>query len=293
MSFDPEIAAFIETSRRFDPPPGADIGAVRESYAKLCAHYDAGHPDGVGTGDFTLAGCPARRYRTAAPVGNVLYLHGGGFYVGGIASHDSICAEIALRANCSLTALEYRLAPEHVHPAAFEDALNAALALSNDAPLVLVGDSAGGTLAAAVAVHLRGQGRIAGQVLIYPALGGHALGLASYTEKADAPLLSTADIAECFRLNGAPVDDPTAAPLIAPDHLDVAPCFASAAAEDPLRDDVPYYAERLRDAGVAVDIVIDAGLPHGWLRARHDSAVARAAFTRICDAVRGFTSAAT
>lgn len=291
MTFDPEIAAFISVSERYNAPAGADMAQIREGYAGLCAHYDAGHPAGVAIRDFTLAGCPARRYQTAAAVGRVLYLHGGGFYVGGIASHDSICAEIAERTNCSLIALEYRLAPEHIHPAAFEDSLKATLELSEDGPLILAGDSAGGTLAAAIAVHLRETSRIAAQVLIYPALGGRALDLPSYTEKANAPLLSTADIEACYQLYGAPVDDPTATPLIAADFLNVAPAFISSAEEDPLRDDGPVYAERLREAGVVAEVVVEPGLPHGWLRARHDSARARDAFTAVCDGVSGFVDA--
>ncbi len=259
-------------------PKGASIAEQRAAYEASRAAGHGGRPDGLAVEDIVLAGRPARRYRGGAR-GRVLYFHGGGYVVGSLDTHDDPCATIAARTECDLVALDYRLAPEHPFPAACDDALAAAEAL--DGPIVLVGDSAGGTLAAGVALALRGTGRIAGQVLIYPALGGRALGLPSYEEKADARLLTTADMAWYDAQWRATPDDPRAAPLLAEDLGGTAPCIAFAAEEDPLRDDATVWVKRLRDVGVDAQASVEPGLPHGYLFARYDSARAAAAFERI------------
>ncbi|MEM8841822.1 MAG: alpha/beta hydrolase [Pseudomonadota bacterium] len=233
--------------------------------------------------DLEISGVPCRRYGEDEAQ-QVMFLHGGGFVVGGLESHDDVAAEIAARTGTSVTAVDYRLAPEHAHPAAFDDALTVAEAMAP--PLILVGDSAGGTLAASVAWALRDSGRIAGQVLIYPALGGLALDLASYRECARAPLLTTADIRAYQDLRGqGSKPDPRLHVLAAPDLKGVAPAFISAAGVDPLRDDGAAYAERLAAEGIAAHYVVEDQLPHMWLRARHRSARAKAAFDRVIDAV--------
>ena len=120
----------------------------------------------------------------------MVYLHGGGFVVGGLHSHDDVCAEIRSRTGLAVVSVDYRLSPEHQHPAAFEDACSVVSVLPG--PLVLVGDSAGGNLAAAAA-HARRDPRILGQVLIYPGLGGDRQA-GSYVTHANSPMLTTADL---------------------------------------------------------------------------------------------------
>jgi acetyl esterase len=126
----------------------------------LCKAFDAGRPSGVSVRDYSIPGPDradsVREYRPASgtPDAMVLYLHGGGFILGGLDSHDSICAEICDSAPvCVVTAVDYRLAPEHVHPAQFEDALAAFRHVARETamPVILCGDSAGGNLAAAIA----------------------------------------------------------------------------------------------------------------------------------------------
>ncbi len=287
--FDAETLAYIELTERAGAPEGAGIGEMRAAYEALRARLHGGRPEGMAVEDFTLAGRPARRYR-GGDRGRVLFFHGGGYIVGSLESHDDCCAGLADRVGGEVIALDYRLAPEHPFPAACEDALAAAVAL--EGPFVLAGDSAGGCLAAVVAVALRGTNTVLGQVLAYPALGGQTLGLAAYAEKAQARLLTTADMDWYHAQWGAPEGDPRAEPLLADDLTGVAPCVAFGAGEDPLRDDPGAWAERLRAAGVRAQAHVEEGLPHSHLFARHMSRRAEAAFGRMCEAVGGFLDTA-
>jgi len=285
--FDAQTLAYIELTERAGAPEGAGVPEMRAAYEALRARLHGGRPEGLVVEDFTLAGRPARRYR-GGDRGRVLFFHGGGYVVGSLESHDDCCAGLAERVGCEVIALDYRLAPEHPFPAACDDALAAAEAL--EGPLVLAGDSAGGTLAAGVAVALRGTplhgaAKITGQVLAYPALGGMALGLPAYAEKAQARLLTTADMGWYHAQWGAPEGDPRAEPLRADDLSGVAPCVAFGAGEDPLRDDAADWAERLRAAGVKAEAHVEEGLPHSYLFARHMSGRAEAAYGRFCGAL--------
>jgi acetyl esterase len=191
-----------------------------------------------------------------------------------------------------VVSVDYRLCPEHIHPAAYDDSLAAARAALAEGPVILAGDSAGGNLAAAVAQTLKGAA-IKGQVLIYPGLGGDALSLTSYTECAKVPMLPTRDIRyyRTVRAGGdVPEDDPTFFPLAANDFSGLARCFISAAGVDPLRDDGVEYVRMLIGAGVTAYCVVEPQLPHGHLRARTTSHRAREAFGRILDAIREFAA---
>ncbi|MCV6592057.1 MAG: alpha/beta hydrolase, partial [Silicimonas sp.] len=178
-----------------------------------------------------------------SPTASVLFLHGGGFVVGGLDSHDDVCAEICATTGFRVVAVDYRLAPEHKFPAAFVDAWTVARWLIEthpDAPVTLVGDSAGGNLAAAVAHHARGRLEgVIGQVLIYPGLGGPR-DSASYVTHAEAPMLTAKDI-DFYRSilfdGGEPVGDPTYAPLQDSDFTGLPPTVIITAECDPLSDD--------------------------------------------------------
>ncbi len=296
---DPEILAFIEATEASYPPDAVklSIAEQRRIYDRMSATFNRPRPSSIAIEQGGLDGpgglIPVRRYWPSNPgKARVIYYHGGGFVVGGLDSHDSVCAEISEACGLEVIAVDYRLCPEHPHPAAFKDAL-AALDFFTGPPLIVAGDSAGGNLAAAVALTRRRK--ITGQVLIYPGLGGEALGLPAYTERAEAPLLTTEDVHyyRRIRMNGSAVArDATLNPLIADSFSLAPPCFVSAAEHDPLRDDGPAYVLKLTEAGVAAETVIEPELPHGHLRARHSSARAREAFDRITGAISRFAATA-
>lgn len=289
---DPEVRAFVaKTESLYDPDTALrPLEDQRRAYDRLCAAFRRGLPDGVTATDAPLGGVPCRHYRpdNAAAGATVLYFHGGGYVLGGLASHDEICAELSARTRLPLVSVDYRLAPEHRHPAQERDALaalDALLAATGDR-VVLAGDSAGGTLAALAAAARRGE-RLAGQVLIYPALGGD-LSSGSAVTHAHAPLLSRDDMLfyEGIRFGGGRGPD-TAWPLRTGDFAGLPPTVIFAAEYDPLFDDGPAYAARIAAAGGRALCLADHGLVHGWLRARYMSARAEVAFARIADAIAG------
>lgn len=296
---DAEMQAYVARVDSYYPPDAIDLDVAgqRRVYADLCAAFSPPYPDGVTSEDGSIAGpggpIPIRRYRRARAEGpaTVIYYHGGGFVVGNLDSHDSVCAEICGATGHRVVAVDYRLSPEHPHPADFDDALAAFRAIRAEGrPVVLAGDSAGGNLAAAAALAVRGESPApVGQVLIYPGLGGDALGLASYREHAEAIHLTARDVRfyKSIRAGGGepPYHDPTFVPLAATDFRGLPPCVAISADIDPLRDDSGAYVERLAKAGVPALWVNEPGLVHGYLRARHMSRVARASFERICRAI--------
>ena len=215
---------FIARCDRLYPPDAvaADIAQQRKWYGALCDAFAYPHPPGLLSRDDHIAGVAVRMYYPAkiSTTRKLLYLHGGGFIVGSLDSHDAICAEMAEAAGAEMISVDYRLAPEHLWPAAHQDAFGVARdVLSRGAEIVLIGDSAGATLAGGLAIRARDEGLgagVIGQVLIYPALGGD-LGWPSYGQMASAPGLSTDDVIYYRDVLKAPMDDPVAYPLSAED----------------------------------------------------------------------------
>lgn len=292
---EPGILEFLRICDGFYPPDAvnAPIEQQRAWYDALCARFDRALPEGLTFQDGMLF-TPIRRYRP----GNIrtgtmlLYLHGGGFVVGSLQSHHAICAEIADFAGAELVSVDYRLAPEHVWPAQTDDCFAVLKQLLGQGKkVVVIGDSAGGNLAAGLALRARDEGLagIAGQVLIYPALGGDLVS-GSYTEMAEAPGLTTADVAYYRAILKAPADEPVAHPLLSADLSDLPPAYITVAHFDPLRDDGRMYAERLRTAGADVTFREEPQMVHAWLRARHTSDGAREGFQVLCQAVRRFAT---
>lgn len=279
---DDEMWAFIERTESFYPPKTAsfDIERQREIYDGMAAAFHAGRPDGIEVRDDTLSSIPVRRYRadTDGPLG--LYMHGGGFVVGGLESHDDVCAEISDRVGIPVVSVDYRLSPEHPHPAAFDDCLTVAHAL-DPRRLILIGDSAGANVAAALSHKLRPENP-RGQVLIYPGLGGD-IDRGSYVEHAECPMLTRADIEAYVRMRGE--IDVRSVPLRDPDISGLPPTVIFAAECDPLCDDGPAYADRIVKAGGQATVHVEAGLTHGYLRARHMSVRAKDSFDRIISAI--------
>ena len=218
--------------------------------------------------DLEAAGRPARLYALShdkLPV--LLYLHGGGFTIGDLETHDSLCRQLALRSGAAVLALDYRLAPEHRFPAAVDDAWAALDWLHEQAGtrlgldgtrLAVGGDSAGGTLAASCAFHAREQGLpLALQLLITPGTAAH-MSHDSHCRFAEGFLLDAASIEWFFNhyIDKAQRDDWRFAPLEAEDHADLAPAAVLLAEADPLVDEGLAYADELhRHAGGAHDFI--------------------------------------
>lgn len=296
---DAETRAFIERTNAFYPPDTVDLGMreQRAIYDRMCREFHTGYPDGVSaeTKAITQGGrtIPIRIYRSvqADPAATIIYLHGGGFTLGGLDSHDDVCAELCGRARFEVVSVDYRLAPEHVHPAAFDDAMSAFewTAESRRQPILLMGDSAGGNLAAGVAHRTRGRDTAPiGQVLIYPGLGGdHTKG--SYVVHAAAPMLTLRDLEfyKDSRMGGVDRSaDPTYVPLADTDFGGLPPTVIVTAECDPLSSDGEDYRDRILAAGGKAVWFEEKGLVHGYLRARHTVARARDSFTRIIGATK-------
>ncbi|OAP38330.1 carboxylesterase [Sinorhizobium glycinis] len=292
MPTEPGILAFHERCEAFYPADAVNacIGQQRQWYDALCAEFDTPSPEGLTRRDELVAGRIAiRRYRPVeiATGTRIFYIHGGGFVLGSLESHDAICAELAHGARAELISVDYRLAPEHVWPAALDDCFAVLESLLADGrPLVAVGDSAGGNLAAGIVLKAKAEGLagIVGQVLIYPGLGGDLVS-GSYAEMAAAPGLSTKDVAYYREMLKAPADDPFAYPLKAPDLSGLPSAYITGACFDPLRDDARTYAARLALAGVDVTYREEPQMIHAWLRARHMSPGAREGFAHLVHGV--------
>lgn len=287
------ILAFHKRCEDFYPADAVDADIVQQRawYDALCAAFDAPAPEGMAKEDGLVAGrIPVRRYRPSE-VGSetrLFYIHGGGFVVGSLESHDAICAEISAAAGAELVSVDYRLSPEHVWPAAFDDCWAVLIDLLLEPhPVVVIGDSAGGNLAAGIVLKARDEGLrgIVGQALVYPGLGGDLVS-GSYEDMAEAPGLSTADVAYYREIYKAPDDAAHAFPLRADNLAGLPPAFITGAYFDPLRDDARAYAARLILAGVPVEFREEKQMIHAWLRARFMSEGARAGFAALCGAVR-------
>lgn len=276
-----QMSAFVEKTLSFNSTDSS-LAGMRQAYSGMCRAFTPPHPAGLEVVDFELAGVAVRAWQPPVPRPTngwpcIVYLHGGGWVVGDLDSHDFICAELASVLGVLVIAVDYRLAPEHPFPAAFDDCLSVWRALRagpfqlDPARTLVAGDSAGGNLAAALCLALRDADEPApcAQVLIYPGLGGDHR-LPSRGECADAPLLSSSDL-DCYHalyLGGIRQPTAYAMPLLADDFSGLPPALIAVAQFDPLRDDGVLYAGRLNAAGVSAMLYYGQGLVHGCLRAR-------------------------
>ncbi|MBE7323864.1 alpha/beta hydrolase [Nocardioides sp. Y6] len=234
----------------------------------------------------------ARIYRPReGDLPTVVFLHGGGWVVGDLDSHDLTARTIATLSDAVVVSVDYRLAPEHPFPAGLEDALAATrwasdhLADLGGTPVLAVaGDSAGGNLAAVVAQELRDEGRqLAGQLLVYPATDMLA-DLPSHTENGEGYFLER-DTMHWFAANylGDVTDpgDPRLSPLRGR-LAGVAPAVVVVGQFDPLRDEGLAYADALSEAGVPVTTRLFDGLIHGFVDMGRHSPAAQAAVEETC-----------
>lgn len=255
---------------------------ARASYAAAAEILDLPRAPVRRVVDFSLpahdgARLPARLYADShEPLPVLLYLHGGGFVIGSLETHDSLCRQLALRSGGAVVALDYRLAPEHRFPTAVDDAWSALQWLQGQGAsigvdgtrLAVGGDSAGGTLAAVCAIRARTHGlALALQLLITPGTAAYGE-TASHRLFANGFLLDAATIAWFFDhyIDHSHRADWRFAPLRCDDVEGVAPACVILAECDPLVDEGLAYADRLRAAGVPVTLELYRGLTHDFIK---------------------------
>jgi acetyl esterase len=295
--FDDELATFLAELNAQPRPPAAARGAValREAARERAAATPRG-PDmhSVRTVFAGTDGRPARLYRpVAGHSALVLFLHGGGFVVGDLDTHDRPCRRLASRSGLPVLALDYRRAPEHPWPAAVDDAVAALRWIASHpaelepAPtaVAIAGDSAGGTIAALACARLREEAAAlpALQVLLYANTDLSNSG-ASMREKGHGFGLDVADI-EWFNSQWVPdrsmLTGPAVSPLCVPDLSGLPAAIVVTCEHDPLRDQGEAYAQRLREAGVPTNARREQGLVHNFLLLDSISPACAAALDRV------------
>jgi acetyl esterase len=271
--------------------PAAEVRAVMDGFG---ADARPPRPAGVSVEERTFEvtegreipvriyrpGCPEETSANGGGLRPVLaYFHGGGWVLGNLETHDRLCCALAVESGVVIVSVDYRLAPENRFPEGLRDCMDATFWLATHGPdlgldpsrLAVGGDSAGGNLAAAVALIARERDMppLAFQLLFYPAVDTD-FDRPSYIENAEGPVL-TRDFARWFwqQYLGPEIENPTplAAPLLATDFGDLPPAYVLTLEHDPLRDEGEAYARRLVDANVQVEAHRAQRLFHGCLRA--------------------------
>ena len=304
LPFDAEMQRHLEEqAKRYAPwDAGWSLARQRQAWEAQCRQARARRPERLMVEDLDVDGLHLRIFRPPGedPKPGVLHAHGGGWTMGSCETHDDLCAEIADAADVVVVCFDYRLAPEHPHPAQVEDALavldwmrSSGRAIGIDPTHVIAsGDSAGGQIAAGLALALKRDGAapLRGLVLINPALGADTE-TPSYSRHATSPTLSREEMKACLDAflgpeGSAARQDPLAVPNVAADVSGLPPSFITVAGHDPLHDDGVIFAGKLEAAGVPVVLREEATLSHSYWRARHHSRAAMAGMTAIVEAVR-------
>jgi len=266
MALHPQAKAFLAGFQASGAPPLHELapGEARAATGTITELIGAGPP--VATvEDFTIATTAgeigARRYEPDDALGTILWIHGGGWVICDLETHDAVCRILAESSGCRVIAVDYRRAPEHPFPAPLEDcwdALGAVAAERGGDPLIIAGDSAGGNMSAVCALRARDRGgpELALQLLVCPVVD-HDMANASYREHGSGPdLFLTVEDMVWFWNHYVPDvsarSAPDASPLRAEDVSNLPPAIVITAEYDPLRDEGIAYAQRLEAAGVPV-----------------------------------------
>jgi acetyl esterase len=305
---DEGMRKFYEKLSAASPPEAVNwpLDLQRKSWNEVCRSFASPKPLGLSIRDVAVPRREGSVYvRVYRPEGEplrpgVLYMHGGGWVLGGIETHDDMCAEMAAGANVTVVAVDYRLAPEFPHPAQLEDNL-AVLAWMrktgrahgiDGGSIVAAGDSAGGQMSASLGLYLRDKGmpQLKGQVLIYPVLGID-LDTSSYRRNANGPCLTRSEMIYYWNsVLGSEASgnrkDKYIIPLLETDYSNLPPAFITAAGYDPLHDEAIIYGERLTKAGTEAVLRREPALAHSYMRARHVSARCKAGFEAIVEGIR-------
>lgn len=294
MTLGPEAAAFVDMVRASGAPPLSALSpeAAREVIDAMLGNPGdipdlpvSDHQVGVKGGSI-----PVRIVAPDTPPrGVIVYLHGGGFVAGTAANHEPVCRQIAAATGCMVAIPDYRLAPEFHFPIPLDDCLAAVTwaAGSFDLPLVVMGDSAGGNLAAAIAqiAHAQKGPKVAAQVLIYPVTDA-AMDMPSYQDPANDLLLSP-DAMAWFWNHYLPDTtlrtDPRASPLRADSVSGLPPAIIVLPSHDILRDEGQAYADRLAAAGVPCNLMVAEGEIHGFFVMGGIMPAARTALDFVAD----------
>ncbi|MGH7864661.1 MAG: alpha/beta hydrolase [Candidatus Binataceae bacterium] len=287
MSLDPQMQAFLDQMKAAGAKPlrAPTAALARETFAELVAVLGQGPREQVAKlEDRKVAGpggqIPLRIYTPAQnpPTGVLMWFHGGGWVLGDLESHDPVCRALASGSGCATVSVDYRLAPENKFPAAAEDCFAAtkwaaenlaAFGAPAGAKLAVAGDSAGGNLAAAVALMARDRGapKLAFQLLVYPAIDAADDTPSQMRFAEDGYILSRLDM-EWFwghyLKSPADRDNPYACPNHAKNLAGLAPALVITAGYDPLCDEGEAYANQIKKAGVAVTLTRYPGVTHGF-----------------------------
>jgi acetyl esterase len=305
MPVDPQIRALLDKAAGAPATHTLPVAAARAQFEARTALL-ARPADIAGVREATIEGAGGPlRLRLYTPHGSgrlplLVFYHGSGFVLCSLDTHDGMCRNLCAGAGCVVASVDYRLAPEHKFPDGLDDCLQAtrwaaahAGELGADASRIAIGgDSAGGNLAAVVALRLRDEGGpvVCGQLLVYPVTDYHTPGTPSYAENAEGYGLTRATMEWFWGHYLKDVSDaahPFASPLRAPDLGRLPPALVMTAEYDPLRDEGERYAERLRAAGVPVRLVRYDGVNHGFLSWVGVVDKAGAAMSDACAWLRG------
>ena len=282
------------------PPPAAfDVAAMRDGAAQRARQRSRG-PQMYAVSELRAGQIAARLYRPRggrAPL--VVYMHGGGWTIGGLEGQDRVCRRLADGSGAAVLAVDYRLAPEHPWPASVDDTVAALRWAASGPPelgpapgaVAAAGHSAGGTLAALACLRLRDEDPAALPDLQVLLCANTDLTGAqpSMREKAAGWGLD-AEVIRFFNSQWVPDrsrwSDPGVSPLHAPDLSGLPKALIVTAEHDPLRDESEAYAHRLRDAGVEVELRQEPGLIHNFLMLDEVSPACAAAADRVAADLR-------
>lgn len=238
---------------------------------------------------------PARLYTPSEHTSNItVYAHGGGWVVGALDDYDTLARTLAARANTIVLLPDYRLAPEHVYPAGLQDvedvlfwASSGAVTPQRALPLIVAGDSAGANLVTVAARRLKDRLSIALQVLVYPVTDCD-MDNQSYRTHGEGLPLTAKDMAWFFSHYAKREEwaHPDISPLRAKSLEGMPPAFVLLAEYDVLRDEGAAYAERLKAAGIPVQLTEYSGATHGFLRLHNLFDVADGALNEMAEAIR-------
>jgi acetyl esterase len=291
------LAYYVKVAKAFPAlPADADPLAIRRQFQNVAREFAAPRPAGVDVEDMVLPldgrALRTRVYRPVEarkPLPLVVYLHGGGWVVGDLDTHDLMVARLAVDSHCAVVSVDYRMAPEHPFPAPVDDALDALLWLAEHRSrlgfatnrLGVAGDSAGGHLAAvaARAANDRVAGLVTAQLLIYPVARCRFEG-GSFTANAEGPGLSTEEMkfywAQFLTAEPPADDDVRAFPLAQSYDRTPARALIVAAAYDPLYDDAHEFARFLEANGGRTEVIDAHDMTHGFGRIQAHSKAAAA-----------------